>query len=153
ELRAARDLAPDDGAIRAELGVAALLARRGEEGLHELEEALSRIDESWLRGLYALALLEGGRPEEGAEHLFRAAQERPEDVELQLLGALAFAEQGWEDEAWNAVARAEAAAEAMDRDLIREVEEAVEAGPEEAGAFLREQLGPSLLRDRLSQRG
>lgn len=153
ELRAARDLAPDDGAIRAELGVAALLARRSDEGLHELEEALSRVDESWLRGLYALALLEGGRPEEGAEHLFRAAQERPEDVELQLLGALAFAEQGWEDEAWNAVARAEASAEAMDRDVIREVEEAVEAGPEEAGDFLREQLGPSLLRDRLSQRG
>lgn len=153
ELRAARDLAPEDGHVRAELGVAALLARRVEEGLTELEEALSQVDDPWLRGVFALALLEDGRAEEGAEQLFRAAQERPEDMELQLLGALAFAEQGWEDEAWNAVARAEASAEALDRDVIREVEEAVEAGPEEAGSFLREQLGPSLLRDRLTQRG
>jgi tetratricopeptide (TPR) repeat protein len=154
ELRAARDLAPDDGHIRAELGLAALLARRSEEGLGELEEALSHLeDDSWLRGVFGLALLEGGQAEEGAEQLFRAVQERPEDMELQLLGALAFAEQGWEDEAWNAVARAEASAEALDRDVIREVEEAVEAGPEEAGSFLREQLGPSLLRERLSQRG
>jgi tetratricopeptide (TPR) repeat protein len=152
ELRAARDLAPDDAAIRAELGVALLLARKNAEGLDELEEALSRVDESWLRGVYALALLEAGRGEEGAEELHRAAQERPEDLELQLLGALAFAAQGWEDEAWAAVARAEGAAEPLDAELVREVEEAVEAGPEAAGGFLREQLGPSLLRDRLQQR-
>jgi len=152
ELGAARDLAPDDAAIRAELGVAALLAGRPAEGLAELEEALSRVDESWLRGVYGLALLEAGRGEEGAEQLHRSARERPEDLELQLLSALACAAQGWEDEAWNAVAAAEAAAESMDAELVREVEEAVEEGPEAAGEFLREHLGPSLLRDRLHQR-
>lgn len=152
ELRAARDLAPDDAAVRAELGVALLLAAKPEEGIGELEEALAKTDEPWLRGLYALALLELHRDEEGAEQLHRVSVERPEDLEIQLLSALASAEQGWEDEAWNAVARAEAAAEQADAELIREVEEAVEAGPEAAGGFLREHLGPSLLRERLHQR-
>ena len=152
ELRAARDLAPDDAAVRAELAVALLLANRTEDGIGELEEALSRNDEPWLRGVYGLALLEARRSEDGAEQLHRAAQERPEDVELSLLSALASAGEGWEDEAWTAIARAEAAADALDAELIREVEEAVEAGAEAAADFLREQLGPSLLRERLHQR-
>ncbi|HEX8245660.1 MAG TPA: hypothetical protein VF541_19260 [Longimicrobium sp.] len=153
ELGAARDLAPDDVAIRAELGVTLLLAAKTDEGVAELEEALSRTDEPWLRGLYGLALLETeGRREEGAEQLHRASTERPEDLEIHLLSALASAVEGWEDEAWAAVARAEAAAEALDADLIREVEEAVEDGPEAARDFLREHLGPSLLRERLHQR-
>jgi Flp pilus assembly protein TadD len=153
ELRAARDLAPDDAGVRAELGVAALLAGQREEGLHELEEALSQGDETWLRGLYSLALLESGRDEEGAEQLHNVSRDRPEDVELALLSALASAAQGWEDEAWNSIARAEAAAEPEDRDLLREVEEAVEGGVEGAESLLREHLGPSLLRERLHQRG
>ena len=152
ELRAARDLAPDDAAIRAELGVALLLAGVPEEGIGELEEALSRVEEPWLRGLHGLALLEAGRPEEGAEQLHRSAGERPDDVELQLLAALASAAQGWEDEAWAALARAEQAAEPPDAELVGEVEGAVEEGPEAAAEFLREQLGPSLLRERLHQR-
>jgi Flp pilus assembly protein TadD len=152
ELTAARELAPDDAAIRAELGVTMLLAGRTEGGVAELEEALSWAEEPWLRGLYGLALLETERREEGAEQLHRASTERPEDVEIHLLSALASAAEGWEDEAWAAVARAEIAAESLDADLIREVEEAVEGGPEAARDFLREQLGPSLLRERLHQR-
>jgi tetratricopeptide (TPR) repeat protein len=153
ELTAARDLAPDDAAVRAELGITMLLAGKTDEGVTELEEALSRVDEPWLRGLYGLALLETeGRREEGAEQLYQASTERTDDVEIHLLSALASAVEGWEDEAWAAVARAEAAAEALDADLIREVEEAVEAGPEAARDLLREQLGPSLLRERLHQR-
>ena len=152
ELEAARDLAPDDAAIRAELGVTMLLAGRTAGGVDELEEALSKLDEPWLRGLYGLALLETDRREEGAEVLHRASTERPEDVEIHLLSALASAVEGWEDEAWAAIARAELAAEALDADLIREVEEAVEDGPEAARDLLREHLGPSLLRERLHQR-
>jgi len=153
ELTAARDLSPDDAAIRAELGITFLLAGKTGEGVTELEEALSRMDESWLRGLYALALLEtADRRDEGAEQLYQVSTERTDDMEIHLLSALASAAEGWEDEAWNAVARAEAVAEALDADLIREVEEAVEAGPEASLDLLREQLGPSLLRDRLHQR-
>jgi Flp pilus assembly protein TadD len=152
ELGAARDLAPDDGAIRAELGVALLLAGKAAEGIAELEDALGRADDPWVRGLYALALLENGRSEEGAEHLYLTSRERLEDLEIHLLSALASAAAGWEDEAWAAVARAEDAAEASERDLIREVEEALEGGPEASRDFLREHLGPSLLRERLQQR-
>ena len=153
ELRAARDLAPDDGAIRAELGVAMLLAGKTEPGIAEVEQALSHADESWLRGLYALALLETGHTEEGAEQLYQVSRDRLDDLEIHLLSALASAAEGWEDEAWAAIARAEEAAEALDADLIAEVEEAVGDGPEAARDFLREQLGPTLLRDRLQQRG
>jgi hypothetical protein len=73
-------------------------------------------------------------------------------VELALAAALSASSQGWQDEAYAALARAEAAAEALDRDAIEEVEEAVEEGAEAAEDFLREQLGPSLLRERLLQR-
>lgn len=152
ELTAARDLAPDDSAIRAELGVAMLLAKRTEEGVTELEEALARSDDAWLRGLFALALLETGRSEEGAEHLYKASRERLDDVEIHLLSALASAAEGWDEEAWAAVARAEDAADAVDRALVQEVEEAVGEGADAARDFLREHLGPSLLRERLHQR-
>jgi tetratricopeptide (TPR) repeat protein len=153
ELTAARDLAPEDAAVRAELGLTLLLAGRAADGIAELEDALGRVDEPWLRGVYGLALLETeDRREEGAEELHRASAERTDDVELQLLSALASAAEGWEDEAWAALARGEAGAESLDADLIGEVEEAIEAGPEAARALLREHLGPSLLRERLHQR-
>jgi predicted Zn-dependent protease len=153
ELEAARGLAPDDAAVRAELGTVYLLARRAEEGIEELEAALSSDPEdAWLRALYGMALLEAGREEEGAEELHSAALERVEDVELQLVYALAAAGEGWDDEAWNALSRAEAAAEEMDAMLLQEVEEAIEAGPEEALDFLRRELLAPTLRERLVQR-
>ncbi|HYH78419.1 MAG TPA: hypothetical protein VEX86_01435 [Longimicrobium sp.] len=153
ELTAARDLSPEDGAIRAELGVALLLAGKTQDGIAELEQALSHVDDSWLRGVYALALLETNQTEEGAEQLYEVSRERLDDLEIHLLSALASAAEGWEDEAWAAVARAEEVAEALDADLIQEVEEAVGDGPEAARQLLREQLGPLLMRERLQQRG
>ncbi|HEX5726801.1 MAG TPA: tetratricopeptide repeat protein [Longimicrobiaceae bacterium] len=154
ELEAARDLAPDDGLIRAELAMAYLLGGRGDDGLTELEEALAQQpeDDGWLRAVYGLALLEARRTGEGAEELHRAAAARPEDVEVQLLSALASAAEGWEDEARRALAGAEAVAEAPDRELLLEAEEAVDAGPEAAAALLHGALAPSVLRDRLLQR-
>jgi Flp pilus assembly protein TadD len=152
ELEAARTLAPEDADVQADLGMAYLLAGRRDDGLGALEEALAlRSDDGWLRGVYGLALVEARRTEEGAEQLHRAASERVEDVELQLLYALASAGEGWADEAWNAVARAEAAADSSDREMIEEVEEAIEEG-DEATATLRDDLAPSLLRERLLQR-
>ncbi|CAA9327926.1 MAG: hypothetical protein AVDCRST_MAG68-2257 [uncultured Gemmatimonadetes bacterium] len=152
ELEAARGLAPEDADVQADLGMTYLLAGRPEDGLGTLEEALAlRPDDGWLRGLYGLALVEARRTEEGAEQLHRAAAERVEDVELQLLCALASAGEGWADEAWNAVARAEAAADSSDREMIEEVEEAIEEG-DDAIAILRDDLAPSLLRERLLQR-
>jgi Flp pilus assembly protein TadD len=153
ELEAARRLAPDDPSVHTELGIALLLAARTQEGLDALEEALSRASgDSWLRGLYGLALVDAGRGEEGAEQLHQAAEERDEDVEVQLIAALAMAAEGWEDPAWEALARAGQAADSSDRELIAEVEDRVEAGADAAGEFLRQDLGPSLLRERLLQR-
>ena len=153
ELEAARGLAPEDGLIHAELGMAYLLARRTENGLDALEEALSRTPgDSWLRALFGLALVDAGRGEEGAEQLHQAAGEREEDVEVQLIAALAMAAEGWEDPAWEALARAETHADSSDRELLTEVEDRLEAGPDAADEFLRLDLGPTLLRDRLLQR-
>jgi Flp pilus assembly protein TadD len=153
ELEAARRLAPDDAAIHMELGIALLLARKTREGLDALEEALSFApDDSWLRALFGLALADAGRGEESAEQLHQAAGERPEDVEVQLLAALAMGAQGWEDPAWEAFARAEGAADSADGALLAEVEDRLTAGPDEAEQFLRVDLGPTLLRERLTQR-
>jgi Flp pilus assembly protein TadD len=153
ELEAARALAPEEALVHTELGIAYLLARRTDEGLDALEEALSRAPEdSWLRGLFGLALVDAGRGQEGAEQLHQAAGERDEDVEVQLLAALAMAAEGWEDPAWEALARAEHGADSSDRELLAEVEDRLEAGPDAAGEFLRLDFGPTLLRERLLQR-
>lgn len=153
ELEAARRLAPDDPSVHTDLGIALLLAARTQEGLDALEEALSRVPgDAWLRGLFGLALVDAGRGEEGAEQLHQAAGERDDDVEVQLIAALAMAAEGWEDPAWEALARAAQAADSSDRELISEVEDRVELGADAAGDFLRHDLGPSLLRERLLQR-
>jgi Flp pilus assembly protein TadD len=154
ELEAARALAEDDPAVRSDLAIAYLLAGRATDGLAELEEALARADhDSWLRALYGMSLADAGRGEEGAEQLHRASLEREDDVEVQVVAALAAAAQGWEDEGWAALARAEAAAEALDRGVVEEAEERLELGPEAAEAFLRQELLPVVLRERLLQRG
>jgi tetratricopeptide (TPR) repeat protein len=153
ELEAARGLAPEDADVQADLGMTYILAGRADDGLGALEEALAlRSDDGWLRGVYGLALVEARRTEEGAEQLHRAAAERVEDVELQLLSALSSAGEGWNDEAWNALARAQAAADASDHELIQEVEDVLGEDDEDAVALLRDDIGPSLLRERLLQR-
>ena len=153
ELEAARGLAPEDADVQADLGMTYILAGRADDGLGALEEALAlRSDDGWLRGVYGLALVEARRTEEGAEQLHRAAAERVEDVELQLLSALSSAGEGWDDEAWNALARAQAAADASDHELIQEVEDALGEGDEDAVVLLRDDIGPSLLLERLLQR-
>ncbi|HEV2132274.1 MAG TPA: tetratricopeptide repeat protein, partial [Longimicrobiaceae bacterium] len=125
---------------------------RSTEGVEEMAEALAReAQDSWIRLLYALALIEEGRPEEAAEELHRAAEDRPEDVEAQLLAALAAAGQGWIEEAWNALARAEVNG-AADPSMLQEVEEALEADAEAAETLLRGELAPSALRTRLLER-
>jgi Flp pilus assembly protein TadD len=154
ELEAARSLSPEDPGAHLELGIAHLLAGRTVDGIGALEACLSLApDDAWVRGLLGSVLGMGDRSEEGAELLHQAAGERPEDVELQLVAALAMAAEGWTEAAEEALARAEAWGEAGDAEAISEVEERLESGAEAAAAFLRDELGPSLLRERLRQRG
>lgn len=152
ELEAAAALEPGDPAIFADWAGALMLAGRAGEALAQWEAALAAADDdAALRGLYALALLEAGRPEEAAEQLHRASEELPADGELQLAAALATAAVGWEGAAWDALARAELVADALDPGLIAEVEESIGAGAEDAESLLLENFAPSLLRQRLLQ--
>jgi hypothetical protein len=110
------------------------------------------IDEGELLLLHGLALLQVARQEESAEVLFRAAESAVPDAEVQLVAALACASQEWWDQAWDAVARADAAPLHSDPEMTREVEDALEAGAEAALRLLQEHLAPSILRERLLER-
>jgi Flp pilus assembly protein TadD len=150
ELEAARALEPEDPRVARETAVALLLSSRAEAAAEELERAMGLgAEDGDLLLLHGLALLQAGRDEESAEVLFRAADELPEDGPALVISALACAAQEWWDHAWEILARAEAAAFPAGADLLREVEDALESGSEAAGELLAEQLGPSLLRERL----
>jgi predicted Zn-dependent protease len=153
ELEAARDLEPDDVAIRWELGVAFFLSGRAAAGLDELEVAVQGSpDDSWMQAVYGLALVVAGRFEEAAEQLHAASTARAEDWEIHVAAALAAAGEEWEDEAWAAISRADLAPGADDA-VIREAEELVEEGAEAAREFLRDELAAPVLRERLLSRG
>jgi predicted Zn-dependent protease len=150
ELEAARGLEPENPRAARELGVAHLLGGKAEDGVDALEQA-SALDseDADLRLLFGLALLTVDRVPEAAEELVRAARELPGDAEAQLAAGLAAASQGWEDEAWSALSRAEIAPAPPDPQLLREVEEALSEEEEGARALLVEEVGPPLLRERL----
>jgi Flp pilus assembly protein TadD len=150
ELMAARGLEPEDPRVARELGVAHLLGGKAEDGVDALEQA-SALDaeDADLRFLLGLSLLAVDRVPEAAEELVRAARELPGDAEAQLAAALAAASQGWEDEAWSALSRAEVAPAPPDPQLLREVEEALSEEEESARALLVDEVGPPLLRERL----
>lgn len=153
ELEAAYRLAPEDADVALDLGVARLSAGDLPGGIQSLEEVLGlRGDDSWARAVLGLAQAAAGSGEEAAEVLHQASMERPEDVEVQLAAALSAAAQGWDDEAQRALAAAEAVAEALDVDLIEEVQDAVDEGADAAEELLRDSVAPSVLRERLSQR-
>ncbi|CAN5850598.1 hypothetical protein BH23GEM6_BH23GEM6_25000 [soil metagenome] len=153
ELQEARRLAPEDPRVGTETAVALLLAGRSEEGADELERSLALApDEGEVLLLHGLALLQAARREEGAEVLYRSGEALPDDGEAQLLAALACATQEWWDQAWDALSRAPDSVHPPAMEVTREVEDALEAGSEEARALLEEHLGPSILRERLLER-
>ena len=154
ELGVARDLDPEDGLIRTELGVALALAGRLEEAAVAFGEAVElEPEDSWAQALFGLALNETGDPDAAARELETAAEARPDDADVQLLAALALAQIGEEDRALVMLERARLLVdEGTDRQLVLEVEDHLESGPEAAGRFLRTSLGPTSLRERLLQR-
>jgi Flp pilus assembly protein TadD len=148
ELEAARVLTPDDPVVLRELASALILADRLPAALDALEAAVDSAETSEMRVFFALALLHAREGERAAEELHRASGETDE-AEVHLLTSLACAAQEWDDEAWLALSRAEGAPDAPDAATLREIEEALEAGPDAANELLSEQLAPSALRDRL----
>ena len=153
ELSAAEELEPDNPEIKREMGIARLLAGADASAIEALEDAAALApDDAEVRLLHALALLRQGGLTEAAEELHASSLALPDDAELQLLAALACAAQSWDGEAWDALARAEGASIPAESALLREVEEAIDAGPEAAHNFLVAQLAPALLRERLFER-
>ncbi len=151
-LRAAVGLDSEDPVLHGELGTALALKGDLAGAAAEMERALELApDDSWTRLLLGLIYVEQGAGEEAAEQLVQAAEEREPDAEAQILAALAAAAQGWADAAEGILARAAYSAEGSDAELLAEAEERVAAGAAESLEMLHDQIGPSVLHERLSQ--
>lgn len=151
-LRAAVALEPDDPVMHEELGNA--LAMKGDlaGAAASFETCLELADDDeWTRFLLGLVYIELGRVEEGAEAVARAAAERLDDSEMQLVAALSASAVGWEDAAHDALARAELSPDPPPTELLAEVEERIAAGRDAARTMLVDTLAPSILNDRLGQ--
>ena len=153
ELRAARELDPDDPQIAYELGAAHALAGDHERAADVLADAVRLAPEDgWTRVVFGLELLEEERAEEAAGELLSGARLREDDVYAQLAAALAAASTGRQDDAYEMLERARMRAVEGDLALVTGVEERIDAGPDVAGTFLTEDLAPNMLRLRLSER-
>ncbi|MDR0788496.1 MAG: hypothetical protein LBG44_11645 [Gemmatimonadota bacterium] len=150
ELAIARTLDPGDADIRRETAIGMLLAGRETEARVEMEAAID-LDGTDLesRFLFGLLLLLADDMAGAAEVLYPAAAGMEDDGDAQLIFALTFGIEGWMDEAWQAIARAETAAAPADPEAAREVEEALEEGEEEMREMLMTELAPSALRSRI----
>jgi len=150
ELEAACGLDPADAGIRRELAIAHLLGGRPSAAVQQLEEAVGmESDDADMRYFLALALLEGGETSRAAEELYPLGTILAEDGEIQVIISLACALEGWEEEAWLALSRAEAAGQPADTGILREAEEALETGEDAVRRLLLEELAPGALRERI----
>jgi len=153
ELGVAHSLAPEDPQIAFELGVARYLSRDIEGAADAMGDAV-RLDpdDGWTRVVFGLVLLEADRFDEAVGDLSEGAHLNPEDVEAQLVAALAAGATGAEALAYEMLERARIRAAAEDSDLLLTVEDRVDGGPEGCRAFLMEELAPDVLRRRLQER-
>lgn len=153
ELAAAREIDPDDAQIAYELGVAHALVEDHECATDALADAV-RLDpeDGWIRIVFGLVLLEAGRAEEAAGELMSGAQLREDDVDAQLVAALAAAATGRDDIAYEMLERARMRAIDGDLVMVTAVEERLDAGDESVSRLLSEELAPQMLRSRLLER-
>lgn len=153
ELDAAVELAPDHAGVAYESGVAWALAGKPDRALHDLARALE-LDpgDGWARVVLALLLIEDDRVDEALTEVDLGAREREDDVEAQLLAALVYGAEGYEDEALEFLERGRMRAQGTDDLAADAVDEHLESGHESALRFLREDFSPSLLRERLQAR-
>jgi Flp pilus assembly protein TadD len=153
ELTAARDLDPEDPLVLRELGVAQWLAGATQDSAASLEAAAELApDDLDARLLAGLVRILSGDSEEGAEEVVRTAAELVHDGDVQIVASLSAAAEGWLDEAWNALARAEGAVVPADDELVRETEEALELGEDGARRLLLDEVLPRIFRERLLER-
>ena len=150
ELETSRSLDPADPGTRRHLGVAYLIQGRRAEALIELETATETDEEDGeTRLLWGLALLESDEIAEAAEVLYPLGEAMASDAMVQLILALTYSLQGWEEEAWVAFSRAEDAETGVDAPTLREAEEALSQGEEAVRDLLLDELAPTSLRERM----
>ncbi len=153
QLEVARELDPTDSQIAYELGVAFALSGQAGPAADSLAEAL-QLDpgDGWTRVVYGLVLLEDDRLEEAAGELVEGARLMPEDVEAQLLAALAAGAIGLGGVSYEMLERARMRALDGDLERVDSTEEHVDAGPEAAASLLKDDVQPEALRVRLKER-
>ena len=153
ELGAASELAPEDPIIAYEVGVTLALQGRFEQSLDAFARSVD-LDpgEGWVQIVMGLVEAELDRMEEAARDLSEGARLCPQDVEAQLLSALAAEAAGWEDLAYEMVERGRQGSLQGDLPLLEGVEARLSEGAESAKTFLLQELVPGALRERLMSR-
>lgn len=150
ELEAATELAPDDATVAYELGVALALMGRLEKALDAFGRSVD-LDpgEGWSMVVMGLVEAELGLMEEAVRDLSEGARLRPEDVEAQLLAALAAEAAGWDDLAYEMLERGRLGADSADLPLLEAVEGLLPEGESESAGLLMQEVLPGALRERL----
>lgn len=153
ELLAARALDEDDPQIAYELGVAYALSEDYAAAADAMADAV-RLDpdDGWVRVVFGLALLEDDRLDEATGELMSGARRCDDDVDAQLVAALAAAATGRDGIAYEMLERARLRSVDGDIGLVSAVEDRLEAGHEAAASMLNEDLAPDMLRARLRER-
>jgi tetratricopeptide (TPR) repeat protein len=153
ELETALELAPDDPAVLYEFGVALFLAGKKDQGLEALTRGIDlNPKDGWSQVVMGMMEVELDRIEEATRDLSEGARQRPEDAEAQLLASLAALASGWEDLAYEMLERARQVATGADLPLLEAVEARLDEEGPEARSFLRLEVLPTLLRERLMAR-
>jgi tetratricopeptide (TPR) repeat protein len=136
-----------------ELGVAFALMGQLEKALDAFARSVD-LDpgEGWSQVVMGLVEAELGRLEEAARDLSEGARLRPEDVEAQLLAALAAESAGFEDLAHEMLERGRQGSEGGDLHLLDAVEERIDSGASDSASLLAQELLPGALRERLMTR-
>lgn len=150
ELEAATELAPDDATVAYELGVALALMGLLEKALDAFGRSVD-LDpgEGWSMVVMGLVEAELGLMEEAVRDLSEGARLRPEDVEAQLLAALAAEAAGWDDLAYEMLERGRLGADSADLPLLEAVEGLLPEGESESAGLLMQEVLPGALRERL----
>lgn len=153
ELQIAAGLDDEDPTIPLELGIAYAL----NDEIPKARLAVARAVEldpqdGWSMVILGLLEAEEGDLEEAAADLATGAEARLEDVQAQVLAALALGAAGWEQRAYEMVERARVRAEGLDHDSLLAVESRIDDGPEAALEYFKTTVAPLALRERLMAR-